>query len=70
MAKLSDLQFNVGISISEETVQRCCQLLSIYLTDNPNKTIEVNEWNDYFDGENTKRKNVCITTKIEEENNG
>lgn len=70
MAKLNDLQINVGISISEETVERCCQLLSIYLTDNPNKTVEVNEWEYFHDNEKTKRKNVYIATKVEDENNG
>lgn len=70
MAKFNDLQINVGISISDETVERCCQLLSIYLTDNPSKTIEVNEWNYYHDGEHTIRKNVYISTKESEEDNG
>lgn len=70
MAKLNDLQINVGISISEETVERCCQLLSIYLTDNPNKTVEVNEWEYFHDNEKIKRKNVYIATKVEDENNG
>lgn len=49
MADLKDLTFNVGISISNETVHRCCQLLEIYLQDNPDKTIRVDdrqlEWN-------------------------
>lgn len=70
MAKLNDLQINVGISISDETVERCCQLLSIYLTDNPNKKVEVSEWEYFHDNEKTKRKNVYITTKVEDENNG
>ena len=39
MADLKDVTFNVGISISNETVHRCCQLLEIYLLDNPDKTI-------------------------------
>ena len=49
MADLKDVTFNVGISISNETVHRCCQLLEIYLQDNPDKTICVDdrklEWN-------------------------
>ena len=47
MADLKDVTFNVGISISNETVHRCCQLLAIYLQDNPDKTICVDdcEWN-------------------------
>jgi hypothetical protein len=51
-------------------VERCCQLLSIYLTDNPNKTVEVNEWEYFHDNEKIKRKNVYIATKVEDENNG
>lgn len=39
MANVLDMSFNVGITISDETVQRCCQLLSIYLTDNPDMEI-------------------------------
>ncbi len=70
MAKLNDLQINVnvGISVSEETVERCCQLLSIYLTDNPNKKVEVNEWEIFHDNEKTKRKSVYIATKEEDDN--
>lgn len=44
MAKISDIQINVGLTISEDTAQRCCQILSLYLTDNPNLTIEVFEF--------------------------
>lgn len=66
MAKFNDLQINVGISISDETVQRCCQLLSIYLTDNPNKTVEVSWYHDI----DKIYSNVYITTKVEDENNG
>ena len=65
MAKLNDLQINVGISISEETVARCCQLLSIYLTDNSSKTVEVSEYHDYYDGETVMHRTVYITTKEE-----
>lgn len=43
MADLKDVTFNVGISISNETVHRCCQLLAIYLQDNPDKTLHVGE---------------------------
>ena len=39
MAELGGITINVGINISEETVQRCCQILQMYLADNPNKTI-------------------------------
>lgn len=41
MANISDISFNVGINISEETVYRCCRLLEIYLQDHPDLTIEV-----------------------------
>ena len=64
MADLKDVTFNVGISISNETVHRCCQLLEIYLQDNPDKTICVDdrqlEWNgerqvNVFVGEKSNR---------------
>ena len=49
MADLKDVTFNVGISISNETVKRCCQLLEIYLQDNPDREIcteeRILEWN-------------------------
>lgn len=35
MAKMNDVTFNVGISVSEDTVSRCCLLLGMYLTDHP-----------------------------------
>lgn len=41
MAAMSDISFNIGITVSEETVQRCCQLLQIYLNDNPKKMLYV-----------------------------
>ena len=66
MAKLNDLQINVGISISDETVQRCCQLLSIYLTDNPNKTVEVSGYHDI----GKVYRNVYISLKVEDEKDG
>lgn len=51
MADLKDLTFNVGISISNETVHRCCQLLEIYLQDNPDKTIRVEDRKMEWSGE-------------------
>lgn len=51
MADLKDVTFNVGISISNETVHRCCQLLGIYLQDNPDKTIHVEDHNLGWSGE-------------------
>lgn len=41
MAAMSDISFNIGITVSEETVHRCCQLLQIYLNDNPKKMLYV-----------------------------
>lgn len=35
MAKLSDITVNIGVSITQETAERCLDLLSIYLTDHP-----------------------------------
>lgn len=35
MAKMNDITFNVGISVDEDTVSRCCLLLGMYLTDHP-----------------------------------
>lgn len=40
MAELGGITINVGINISEETVQRCCQILQMYLADNPDKIIQ------------------------------
>lgn len=39
MAELGGITINVGVNISEETVQRCCQTLQMYLTDNPDKIV-------------------------------
>jgi hypothetical protein len=39
MAELGGITINVGINISEETVGRCCQILQMYLADNPNKIV-------------------------------
>lgn len=40
-----EITVNVKIGIDEETVMRCCQLLSIYLTDNPHKDIATDTYN-------------------------
>ena len=61
MANVNDISINIGISISDETVQRCCQLLSIYLTDNPNRTIDTSSWQDYQ--YNKTQVSVFITEK-------
>lgn len=39
MAELGGITINVGVSISEETVLRCCQILRMYLEDNPDKIV-------------------------------
>lgn len=39
MAELGGITINVGINISEETVGRCCQILQMYLADNPDKIV-------------------------------
>ncbi len=39
MAELGGITINVGINISEETVRRCCQILQMYLADNPDKIV-------------------------------
>lgn len=39
MAELGGITINVGINISEETVRRCCQILQLYLADNPDKEV-------------------------------
>lgn len=49
MASLGDLQIQATINVSDETARRCCQLLTIYATDNPN-IIVVTERTRYKDG--------------------
>lgn len=44
--KLNEITLNIGVAIPEETVQRCVQILNMYLTDNPNLTVEV--WEDKY----------------------
>lgn len=39
MAELDVITINVGINISEETAQRCCKILQMYLADNPDKIV-------------------------------
>lgn len=39
MAESGGITINVGINISEETTQRCCQILQMYLADNPDKIV-------------------------------
>lgn len=63
MAKLNDINFNVGISISEDTVQRCCFLLGMYLTDHPSLEIKFSCGKLYGTGE--YNANVYFATKEE-----
>ena len=47
MAELGGITINVGINISEETVGRCCQILQMYLADNPDKIVK-NQQDDMY----------------------
>lgn len=58
MAELGGITINVGVKISEETVQRCCQILGMYLADNPDKIVTSQQ------GEYPM---VWITDKVESE---
>lgn len=40
MSTLGDLNINAKITISDETADRCIQLLNIYLRDNPRASIK------------------------------
>ena len=46
MAKLNEITINIGVAITDDTLHRCCNLLSMWLNDNPDKTLEVFEWHD------------------------
>lgn len=41
--KLNEITINIGVAIPEETVMRCVQILNMYLTDNPNLTVNIYE---------------------------
>ena len=43
MAWLDKVEVPVTLSIDHETVDRCCRILGMYMTDNRDKTIEVKE---------------------------
>lgn len=66
MAKLDDISINIGVTISEETVRRCCQLLSIYFQDNPNKGIELYR---SVGSDGYKFADVCITEVKDDDSN-
>ena len=40
MSTLGDLSINAKITVSEETMVRCIELLNIYLADNPHTSVE------------------------------
>lgn len=50
MAKMNDITFNVGMSVSEDTMKRCCLLLEMYLTDHPELEL-ITRINNTSDGE-------------------
>lgn len=47
MAKFEGINIEMGVTISEQTVNRCLNLLTMYLEDHPNMTIGVNRAIDY-----------------------
>ena len=64
MAEIAGMTINVGIEISEETVNRCCQLLQIYLTDHPDKFIASQNFGKYtevhiYDRKDTNWCPIC-----------
>lgn len=40
MSTLGDLSINAKITVSQETAERCIQLLNIFLEDNPHTSVE------------------------------
>ena len=64
MAKLNDITFNVGMSVSEDTKTRCCLLLEMYLTDHPELELISNE-RETSDGE--RYVSVYVARKTESE---
>lgn len=64
MATMSDISFNIGITVSDETVSRCCELLRIYLNDNPKKMLYVYDATLNRDG----KRDVILSIGDKEEN--
>lgn len=58
MARMNDITFNVGMTVSEDTMKRCCLLLEMYLTDHPELRLAVHEGT-ATDGE----RFVCVFTE-------
>lgn len=61
MANLDGITINVGISISDDTVNRCRDILSMYLTDHPELVPEVFETINNDDG--TKYRTLYLNKK-------
>lgn len=58
MNNLGELSINAKITVSQETAERCIQLLNIFLTDNPN--ISVESFDGYsMDGKPFKGVTLC-----------
>ena len=58
MSTLGDLSINAKITVSQETAERCIQLLNIFLADNPHVTIET--FNQYdMEGKAFKGVSLC-----------
>lgn len=47
MASVGDISINVNLTIPEETVERCLDILSMYITDNPGADIITDEFPGY-----------------------
>ena len=47
MAMFEGINIEMGVTISEQTVNRCLSLLTMYLEDHPDITIVVNRARDY-----------------------
>ena len=62
MAKIGDLRVNVSITPERSTVRRCLEILSMYLTDNPEEGLTVQDWHDE-EGEKTRQ--VYLTKRDE-----
>ena len=56
MAKFEGINIEMGVTISEQTVNRCLSLLTMYLEDHPDMTIVVDKASDY----RTKEVNTYV----------
>lgn len=64
MAKFEGINIEMGVTISEQTVNRCLNLLTMYLEDNPDLTIVVERVRDYKTNE---VQSYVYLTHVEEE---